>query len=154
VVNNVFLVHGYRKQRKYELLCDCKLFLEARTELGYKIFAHQRLGSILLAYVTSAESIVCVKNPISIHVVSKWCTSTVRTIYKGLVITRNKLRGLSPQARTIPTERPPLVGEVSANFSEQRASRCQRNEPPTVVNFGFLDQSRYFLEIVQLSSRG
>jgi hypothetical protein len=30
---------------------------------------------------------------------------------------RNKLRGLSPQARTIPTERPPLVGEVSANFS-------------------------------------
>jgi hypothetical protein len=29
----------------------------------------------------------------------------------------NKLRGLSPQARTIPTERPPLVGDVSANFS-------------------------------------
>jgi hypothetical protein len=30
---------------------------------------------------------------------------------------KNKLRGLSPQARTMPTERPPLVGEVSANFS-------------------------------------
>jgi hypothetical protein len=29
----------------------------------------------------------------------------------------NKLRGLSPHARTIPTERPQLVGEVSANFS-------------------------------------
>jgi hypothetical protein len=29
----------------------------------------------------------------------------------------NKLRGLSPQVRTVPTERPPLVGEVSANFS-------------------------------------
>jgi hypothetical protein len=29
----------------------------------------------------------------------------------------NKLRGLSPQTRTIPTERPPLVGEVSANYS-------------------------------------
>jgi hypothetical protein len=28
----------------------------------------------------------------------------------------NKLRGLVRQ-RTIPTERPPLVGEVSANFS-------------------------------------
>jgi hypothetical protein len=28
---------------------------------------------------------------------------------------RKKLRGFSP--RTIPTERPPLVGEVSANFS-------------------------------------
>jgi hypothetical protein len=30
---------------------------------------------------------------------------------------KTKLRGLSPQARTIPTERPPLVGEVNANFS-------------------------------------
>jgi hypothetical protein len=30
---------------------------------------------------------------------------------------KNKLRGLSPQARTIPTEPPPLVGEGSANFS-------------------------------------
>jgi hypothetical protein len=29
----------------------------------------------------------------------------------------NKLHGLSPQARTIPIERPPLVGEVGANFS-------------------------------------
>jgi hypothetical protein len=29
----------------------------------------------------------------------------------------DKFRGLSPQARTIPTERPPLVGEVTANFS-------------------------------------
>jgi hypothetical protein len=54
-----------------------------------------------------------------------------------------------------PTERPPLVGEVSVNFSGQRVSRGQRNESPTVVNFGFLDRSRYFLEIApQLSSRG
>jgi hypothetical protein len=28
-----------------------------------------------------------------------------------------KLRGLSPQAQTIPTERPPLVGEIGVNFS-------------------------------------
>jgi hypothetical protein len=52
-----------------------------------------------------------------------------------------KLRGLSPQARTIPTERPPLVGEVSANFSGWRVSRGQRNESPTVVNFGFVARS-------------
>jgi hypothetical protein len=32
--------------------------------------------------------------------------------------------------RTIPTERPPLVGEVSTNFSEQRVSRGQGNESP------------------------
>jgi hypothetical protein len=36
--------------------------------------------------------------------------------------------------RTIPTERPPLVGEVSANFSGWRMSRRQRNEsPPPLV---------------------
>jgi hypothetical protein len=32
--------------------------------------------------------------------------------------------------RTIPTERPPLVGEVSANFRGERVSRGQRNESP------------------------
>jgi hypothetical protein len=32
--------------------------------------------------------------------------------------------------RTIPTERPPLVGEVSATFSGERVSRGQRNESP------------------------
>jgi hypothetical protein len=30
---------------------------------------------------------------------------------------KKKLHGLISQAQTIPTERPPLVGEVSANFS-------------------------------------
>jgi hypothetical protein len=49
----------------------------------------------------------------------------------------------------------PLVGEGSANISGQRVSRGQRNNSPTVVNFGFLDRSRYFLDIApQLSSRG
>jgi hypothetical protein len=67
----------------------------------------------------------------------------------------NGLRGLSPQARTILTERQPLVGEVTANFSGKGVSRGQRNESSTIINFGFLDRSRYFLEIVpQLSSRG
>jgi hypothetical protein len=34
--------------------------------------------------------------------------------------------------RTIPTERPPLVGEVSVGWSAQRI--------PTAVNLGFLDR--------------
>jgi hypothetical protein len=52
-------------------------------------------------------------------------------------------------------KRPPLLGEVSANFSGQRVSCGQRNDSPTVVNFGFLDRRRYFLEVApQLSSRG
>jgi hypothetical protein len=37
---------------------------------------------------------------------------------------------VSVRKRTIPTERPPLVGEVSANFSGKRVSRGQRNESP------------------------
>jgi hypothetical protein len=32
--------------------------------------------------------------------------------------------------RTIPTERPPLVGEVTANFNGQKVLRGQRNESP------------------------
>jgi hypothetical protein len=32
--------------------------------------------------------------------------------------------------RTIPIERPPLVGEVSANFCGERMSRGQRNGSP------------------------
>jgi hypothetical protein len=35
--------------------------------------------------------------------------------------------------RTIPTERPPLVGEVSANFCGQRVSRGQRNRFPRAL---------------------
>jgi hypothetical protein len=32
--------------------------------------------------------------------------------------------------RTIPTERPPLFGEVGTNFNGERVSRGQRNESP------------------------
>jgi hypothetical protein len=39
--------------------------------------------------------------------------------------------------RTVPTERPPLVGEVSVNFCAWPAQRI-----PTAVNLGFLDRSR------------
>jgi hypothetical protein len=37
--------------------------------------------------------------------------------YSTVISHKKKLRGLSPQARTIPTEPPPLVREVNANFS-------------------------------------
>jgi hypothetical protein len=39
--------------------------------------------------------------------------------------------------RTIPTERPPLVGEVSANFSGERVSRDQRSESTRPLNSVF-----------------
>jgi hypothetical protein len=51
--------------------------------------------------------------------------------------------------RTIPTERPPLVDEVSANLRvEGVAWSAQRI--PTAVNLGFLDRSRYFFIQVAL----
>jgi hypothetical protein len=49
--------------------------------------------------------------------------------------------------RTIPTERPPLGGEVSANFGGQRVSRGQRNGSPRPL-FRF---PRPFLKFSSLS---
>jgi hypothetical protein len=58
--------------------------------------------------------------------------------------------------RTIPTERPPLVGEVSDNFLRIKGVAWSAQRIPTAVNLGFLDRSRYlFLQVApQLSSRG
>jgi hypothetical protein len=57
--------------------------------------------------------------------------------------------------RTIPTERPPLVGEVVPTF-EDRGCRVVSATDPTVVNLGFLNRSGYFSFQVapQLPSRG
>jgi hypothetical protein len=58
--------------------------------------------------------------------------------------------------RTIPTERPPLVGEVSANILRVEGVAWSAQRIPTAVSLGFLDRSRYFFIQVapQLSSRG
>jgi hypothetical protein len=57
--------------------------------------------------------------------------------------------------RTITTERPPLVCEVSAKFCEKRVSRGKLNGSPRLI-LGFLDRSRYFFFQVapQLYSQG
>jgi hypothetical protein len=41
--------------------------------------------------------------------------------------------------RTTPIERPPIVGEVSANFCELRVSRGQHNDPLSRILY-FLDE--------------
>ena len=58
--------------------------------------------------------------------------------------------------RTIPTERPPPVGEVSANFCGLRGVTWSAQRIPTAVNLCFLDRSLYFFIQVapQLTSRG
>jgi hypothetical protein len=67
-----------------------------------------------------------------------------------------KLRGFQSRKRTIQTERPPLVGEVSANFLRVESVAWSAQRIPTAVNLGFLDRSRYFsIQVApQLSSRG
>jgi hypothetical protein len=80
--------------------------------------------------------------------VIKLCTTEYKWLHKEVYpVTSTKTRGLfvtiinacmaskkklNPVAvvfkLTIPTERPPLVGEVSANLCEQRVLRGQRNE--------------------------
>jgi hypothetical protein len=46
--------------------------------------------------------------------------------------------------RTIPTERPPLVGEVNADVCRYRGCRAVSEADPYGRNFDFLDRSRYF----------
>jgi hypothetical protein len=49
---------------------------------------------------------------------------------------------LSPQANY--TERPPLVGEVSANFCGERVPRGQRNRSPAVNSVFLTDYFYYY----------
>jgi hypothetical protein len=52
------------------------------------------------------------------------------------------LRGFLVRKRTIPTERPPLFGEVNANFLRVQSVAWSAQRIPTAVNIGFLDRSR------------
>jgi hypothetical protein len=45
--------------------------------------------------------------------------------------------------RTIPTERPPLVGEVSPTFEDRGCHVVSVTDPYGCI-LGFLDRSRYF----------
>jgi hypothetical protein len=58
--------------------------------------------------------------------------------------------------QTIPTERPPLVGEVSANFYGYRVWRGQRNGSPRPLISVFYTRSRYiYIKLApQLHTRG
>jgi hypothetical protein len=57
--------------------------------------------------------------------------------------------------RTIPTERPPFVGEISANLAD-RGCRVVSSADPYGRILGFVDRSRYYFFQVapQLCPRG
>jgi hypothetical protein len=66
-------------------------------------------------------------------------------IFLEIVYVRKKLKSVALVGeQTMPTERPPLVGEVSANILRIECVAWSAQRIPTVVNFGFLDRSRYF----------
>jgi hypothetical protein len=46
----------------------------------------------------------------------------------------------------MPTERPPLVGEVVPTFADRGRCVVRATDPP-VVSLGFLDRSRYSIKI-------
>jgi hypothetical protein len=62
----------------------------------------------------------------------------------------------SVRKRTIPTERPPLVSEVSTNFLRIEGCHVVSVTNPYGSILGFLDRSRYYCFQVapQLHSRG
>jgi CRISPR/Cas system-associated protein Csm6 len=55
---------------------------------------------------------------------------------------KNSLALVSKRATT--TERPPLVGEVIANFLRTEGVAWSVQQITTAVNLGFLDRSSYF----------
>jgi hypothetical protein len=69
---------------------------------------------------------------------------------------KTKLHGLSPQANyTDRLSDRRLSAKLVPTLADRGCHVVRATIPPTVVNFGFLDRSRYFLEKApQLSSRG
>jgi hypothetical protein len=76
--------------------------------------------------------------------------------HKICICTKQTNSVASVRKRTIPTERPPLVSEVSANFFADRGCHVVSVTNPYGRVLGFLDRSRYYFFLVapQLYSRG
>jgi hypothetical protein len=71
------------------------------------------------------------------------------------IVRKKRNFGALVRQRTTSTERPPLVGEVSANFSGERLSDGQRNESPRpLFRFSRPKSLLSFQVVPQLSSRG
>jgi hypothetical protein len=73
-------------------------------------------------------------NPIKIN---KNLTAEVSGWKNCITLYKKKVNSVAVvRKRTIPTERPPLVGEVSANLCGYRVLRGQRNEfPRPLISF-------------------
>jgi hypothetical protein len=65
----------------------------------------------------------------------------MRTLGGGLRFQQTQNSVSFVRKRTILTERPPHVGEVSAKFLPKQGVAWSVQRIPTAVNFGFLDRS-------------
>jgi hypothetical protein len=77
----------------------------------------------------------------------EWCGSLLdreEEYQENLVIKGNNNSVALVSGRTIPMERLPLVGEVSANFLRIEGCRVVSVADPYGRNLCFLDRSRYF----------
>jgi hypothetical protein len=116
------VVWGTEKGKQICAICDFRvvanvLFSLRNLLMRLLILTYRFHGGLAPNPLTEKEAASCTRHRDSL---------TVRIFYQR----PKKNSGPLARQRTIPTERPPLVGEISANFSEQRVSRGQRNESP------------------------
>jgi hypothetical protein len=111
------------------------------------------LGSLTQAETSSGNSGYPRSSHGSVGIPSPSCTLDQRS--NEIIISNNNNFMALVHERTIPTERPQLVGEVSANFCILRVLRGQRDGSLCRI-LGFQDRSRYFFFQVapQLYPRG
>jgi hypothetical protein len=76
------------------------------------------------------------------------------TIVQEMAITIKKLYSVAlVRKRTIPTERPPLVDEVSAKLLRVKGVAWSAQRIPTAVNLAFLDRSNHNSDEILHNSR-
>jgi hypothetical protein len=72
----------------------------------------------------------------------KLCTSIYRlSAWNSQQVKKNSMVWV--RERTVPTERPPLVGEAIANFADRECHVVSVTDPYGRI-LGYLDRSRYF----------
>jgi hypothetical protein len=108
----------------------------------------------------STECVYHIKAPIELQRHLSWRVDHKLDVQEenatGCYIITNNNSVALVRERTIPTERSPLVREVSDNFCGYRGCRVVSSEDPYGRNLGFLDCSLYFFFQIapQLYSRG
>jgi hypothetical protein len=109
-----------------------------------------------MAQVCSEQPFVSVYRAYFVRIYNILCDSVkCSTLYKAMITNKQTNSVAWVRERTIPTERPPLIGEVSADICGSSVSHGQRDGSLGSI-FNFLDRSHYyfFQAAPQLYSRG